>query len=73
MQKQGIRSKVTKKYRATTNSKHNLPVTENLLNQEFEASKQNEKWVSDITYIATAEGWLYLAGIMDLFGHRIVG
>lgn len=73
MQKHGIRSKVTKKYKATTNSKHNLLVAENLLNQEFEASKPNEKWVSDITYIATGEGWLYLAGIMDLFGRRIVG
>lgn len=73
MQKHGIRSKVTKKYKATTNSKHNLPVAENLLNQEFAASKPNEKWVSDITYLATEEGWLYLAGVMDLFGRRIVG
>lgn len=73
MRANGIRSKVTKKYKATTNSKHNLPVADNILNQNFAASKPNEKWVTDITYIHTQEGWLYLAGVMDLFGRRIVG
>lgn len=73
MHKNGIRSKVTKKYKATTNSKHNLPVADNILNQNFTADKPNEKWVSDITYIPTKEGWLYLAGVMDLCGRGIVG
>ncbi|MFC5405767.1 IS3 family transposase [Cohnella soli] len=73
MQKNGIRSKVVKKYKATTNSAHDLPVAENLLNQDFSVSKPNEKWLSDITYIQTAEGWLYLAGVMDLYGRRLIG
>ena len=65
--------KVVKKYKATTNSNHNLPVAENLLNREFGAEMSNQKWVSDITYIATDEGWLYLAGILDLYGREVVG
>ena len=73
MRTNGIRSKVAKKYKATTNSKHNLPVAENIVNQNFEASKPSEKWLSDITYIPTEEGWLYLAGVLDLYGRRLVG
>lgn len=73
MKANGIKSKVTKKYKATTNSKHNLPVADNILNQNFKADKPNEKWVSDITYIPTREGWLYLAGVMDLYGRGLVG
>jgi transposase InsO family protein len=73
MKKQQWRSRTVKKYKATTNSKHNLPVQENVLNQEFTASKPNEKWVTDITYIPTMEGWLYLASVMDLYSRKIVG
>ncbi|SHI29189.1 Integrase core domain-containing protein [Desulfosporosinus lacus DSM 15449] len=73
MRENGIRSKTVKKYKATTNSNHNLPVAENLLNRNFSADKPNQKWVSDITYISTDEGWLYLAGVMDLCGRAIVG
>ena len=73
MREAGIRSKASKKYKATTNSKHNLPVSENLLNREFRAFGPNQKMVSDITYIRTDEGWLYLASIMDLYGRKIVG
>ena len=73
MQENCWKSKVVKKYKATTNSKHNLPVAENLLNRKFEAEYPNQKWVSDITYIPTDEGWLYLAGILDLCGREIVG
>jgi putative transposase len=73
MKKNGIRSKIVKKYRATTDSNHTLPVAENILNRNFKASRRNEKWVSDITYIATGEGWLYLAGILDLYDGSIVG
>lgn len=70
---EGIRSKTAKKFKATTNSKHNLPVAENLLNRDFHAPKPNEKLVSDITYVWTNEGWLYVAAIMDLYGQKIVG
>jgi transposase InsO family protein len=73
MRANGIRSKVAKKFKATTNSKHHLPVADNILNRDFVAKVPNEKWVSDITYVATQEGWLYLAGVMDLFGRRLVG
>jgi len=73
MSEQQWRSRTVKKYKATTHSKHNLPVQENVLNQEFKASKPNEKWVTDITYVATEEGWLYLASVMDLYSRKIVG
>ncbi len=73
LREQGIVSKVTKKYKATTNSKHNLPVADNILNREFDADKPNKKMVSDITYIGTDEGWLYLACVMDLCGKKIIG
>lgn len=62
-----------KKFRVTTNSKHRLPVAPNLLNREFEVFAPNKVWVSDITYIWTAEGWLYLATVIDLFSRQIVG
>lgn len=71
--KLGIRCKQRKKFKATTDSKHTLPVAENVLNQQFEATKPNEVWLSDITYIPTEEGWLYLAGHKDLFTGEIVG
>ena len=71
--KLGIRCKQKRKFKATTDSKHALPVAENLLNQQFEATKPNEVWLSDITYIPTEEGWLYLAGDKDLFTGEIVG
>ena len=73
MRENGWVSKVVKKYKATTNSNHNLPVAENLLNRDFTADQANQKWVSDITYIPTDEGWLYLAGILDLHGREPVG
>jgi transposase InsO family protein len=71
--KLGIRCKQKKKFKATTDSKHTLPVAENLLNQQFKAAAPNRIWVTDITYIATEEGWLYLAGHKDLFTGEIVG
>ena len=71
--KLGIRCKQVKKFKATTNSKHTLPVAENLLEQNFEASLPNRVWVSDITYISTDEGWLYCAAHKDLFNGEIVG
>jgi hypothetical protein len=57
----------------TTQSQHNLPVAANVLNQEFTATMPNRKWVTDITYIPTREGWLYLAAVLDLFSRKVVG
>jgi putative transposase len=71
--KLGLRCKQRRKFRATTDSRHNHPVAKNLLNQGFEATMPNQVWVSDITYISTEEGWLYLAGHKDLFTGAIVG
>ncbi|WP_254660230.1 MULTISPECIES: IS3 family transposase [Lysinibacillus] len=73
MKEEGIRSKTVKKYKATTNSKHNLPVYPNLLDQQFKVERPGQAWVADITYIWTSEGWLYLATIMELFSRRIIG
>lgn len=69
----GLRCKQKRRFKATTNSKHALPVAPNLLNQTFAPARPAEAWVSDITYIATGEGWLYLAGIKDVFTCEIVG
>jgi putative transposase len=71
--KLGLKCIQKRKYKATTDSKHNLPVAANLLNQQFEATAPNQIWLSDITYIPTEEGWLYLAGHKDLFSKEIVG
>ncbi len=73
MREHGWRAKASKKFKATTNSNHQLPVAPNLLQQNFTACKPNEKWVSDITYCWTEEGWLYLAVVMDLYSRKIVG
>lgn len=69
----GLRCRQKRKFKATTNSNHNLPVAENLLDQTFAPSAPNEVWVTDITYIPTGEGWLYLAGVKDVFTCEIVG
>lgn len=71
--KLGIRCKQKKKFKATTNSNHKLPVAENLLDQKFEAKAPNKVWVSDITYIPTDEGWLYLAAHKDICTGELVG
>ena len=73
MRRAGIRSKMTRKFRRTTNSRHDHPIAANLLAQDFSTSTPNEVWASDITYIWTDEGWLYLASTMDLFSRMIVG
>lgn len=71
--KLGIKCKQVKKFRATTDSDHKLPVADNLLEQRFEVAEPNKVWVSDITYIPTEEGWLYLAGHKDICTGEIVG
>jgi putative transposase len=73
MNENGLVSVLKAKYKATTNSNHKYPVAPNLLNKTFTADKPNQKWVGDITYISTEEGWLYLAAVEDLFHRKIVG
>jgi putative transposase len=73
MQVNNIRSKVCRKYKNTTDSNHRLPVAPNILNRDFTTTAKNQKMVSDITYIATDEGWLYVASILDLHGRKVVG
>lgn len=68
-----LRAKAKRKYKATTQSNHSLPVAPNLLEQHFEADAPNQKWVSDITYIWTEEGWLYLAVVLDLYSRMVIG
>ena len=73
MRKDGLRAKTKRKFKMTTDSKHTFPVAPNLLNREFTPKEPNQVWASDITYIWTAEGWLYLAVVMDLFSRAILG
>jgi len=73
MRRQGIVATHRRKYRATTDSRHDLPVAANVLDRQFTPTAPNQAWVSDITYVPTGEGWLYLATVMDLYARRIVG
>jgi len=73
MRKAQIQSKIRQKFKATTNSTHSLPICDNILNRDFTAHNLGEKWVSDITYIATKEGWLYLTVILDLSDRKVIG
>ena len=71
--KLGLRCRQKRKFKATTDSKHRLQVAPNLLDRRFAVAAPNKAWVTDITYIATDEGWLYLAGVKDLFNGELVG
>ena len=74
MRQAGIAAKTARKVRClTTDSSHDLPVADNLLDRQFDAAAANESWVADITYIPTGEGWLYLAAVEDLYSRRVVG
>ena len=74
MRRHGIRALAGRRFRpCTTDSRHCLPIAPNLLNQEFVAAAPNRVWLADITYIATGEGWLYLAAVLDLATRKIVG
>jgi transposase InsO family protein len=73
MKENSIQAKRKKKFKATTNSNHNLPIAKNLLKRNFKTEKLNQAWVGDITYIPTEEGWLYLATCIDLFSRKVVG
>lgn len=73
MQLHGIKARSKRKYKATTDSNHSLPIAPNLLERDFNPAEPNAAWSSDITYIATDEGWLYLAVVIDLFSRQVVG
>jgi putative transposase len=73
MRKNGIQGRRKRRFRRTTDSNHALPIAPNVLQRKFEVDAPNEAWVTDVTYVWTDEGWLYLAAILDLFSRRIVG
>jgi transposase InsO family protein len=69
----GICAKTKRRFRVTTHCDHKLPVAENLVNRRFTTNRPNKIWLSDITYIRTQEGWLYLSAVLDLYSRRIIG
>lgn len=73
MREIGLKVKIKKKFRLTTDSKHSYPIADNILNREFNPAAVNQAWGADITYVWTNEGWLYLAVVIDLFSRRVVG
>lgn len=73
MKKAGVSFKPRRKFKVTTDSKHNLPVAANLLDRKFQVERPDAVWCSDITYLWTTEGWLYLAVVIDLFSRKVVG
>jgi len=73
MREHGLRARHKRRYRATTDSKHSLPVAPNLVARAFEPARPNECWGADITYLPTDEGWLYLAVVLDFFNREVVG
>jgi putative transposase len=73
MKKQNLKSIIRKKWIITTDSRHNYPVVENRLNRDFNVTRPGQVWVSDITYIKTFQGWLYLTVIIDLFDRKVIG
>ena len=73
MRKNHICARTKRKYKVSTNSKHHYPISPNLVNQDFSATGSNQLWTSDITYVRTRQGWLYLTVILDVFNRQIVG
>lgn len=73
MQQMGLKAIPDNPYTVTTDSNHNYPIYEDLLEQDFEVEKTNQVWVTDITYIWTTDGWLYLAIVLDLYARKVVG
>jgi len=73
MKKLQLKVKQKRKYKVTTDSKHNFPVAKNVLNREFSPSAPNQAWGTDITYLWTQQGWIYLAVVIDLYSRRVVG
>lgn len=73
MRKAGVSVKTKRRFKVTTNSKHRYPVASNLLGRQFNVNRPNRTWASDITYLWTKEGWLYLAVVLDLYSRKVVG
>ena len=73
MKKHGIRSKIKKKYRVTTDSSHSYGIAENLIQRDFSADSLSQKWVGDMTYIHTSKGWIYLTTVIDLADRKVIG
>lgn len=73
MKQLDLHAKLKKKFKVTTDSKHHLPVAPNLLNRDFTALMPNQKWCGDISYIWTAEGWMYLAVVINLYSRAVIG
>lgn len=73
MYQRGLKARRRRSWVRTTDSRHRLPIAGNILDRQFNATEPNQKWAGDITYVPTAEGWLYLAVILDLFSRRVVG
>ena len=73
MQQQGLHARKKRRFQTTTDSRHGLPVAANVLDRQFTVTAPDTAWVTDITYLWTREGWLYLAVILDLFSRRVVG
>ena len=73
MRKKGLKARIKKKFKATTDSNHDYPIAPNILNRNFTTDKPDKAWVSDITYIWTYQGWLYLCVIIDLFARKVIG
>lgn len=73
MRQHDIRAKQKRPYKVTTDSRHALPVAENLLNRQFDVQAPNQVWSADVTFIPTRQGWLYLAVVLDLFSRRVIG
>jgi len=73
MKLHGIKARTKRRFKATTDSRHNLPVAPNLLQRDFSPAKPDQVWTTDITYLWTDEGWLYLTVILDLFSRQVVG
>ena len=73
MREPGLKAKAPKRYKVTTGSRHSFPVAANLLDRKFDVDKPNTVWTTDITYVWTLEGWLYLAVVLDLYSRQIVG
>ena len=73
MRENGLKARQRRRFKRTTDSHHAFPVAPNLLDQDFSAERPNEKWGADISHVWTAEGWLYLAVVLDLFARRVVG
>jgi putative transposase len=73
MRERGVEARRKRRFRRTTDSNHSLPIAPNLLARNFLTNRPNQAWVTDVTYIPTAEGWLFLAAMLDLFSRRVVG